>query len=158
MTMQTTKRNVVHATFTLERTYKAPRNKVFAAFSDFDTKKKWFGSMDGDNSRASMDFRVGGREHSEGRAGVGTDRHNYRFDAIYLDIVEAERLIYAYDMDMDGHHISASLATIEFLDAREGTRLKLTEQGAFLDGYDDAGSREAGTRQLLDAVAKVVEA
>jgi hypothetical protein len=26
----------------------------------------------------------------------------------------------------------------------------VTEQGAFLDGYDDAGSRERGTNQLLD--------
>jgi hypothetical protein len=26
----------------------------------------------------------------------------------------------------------------------------LTEQGAFLDGYDDAGGRDRGTRGLLD--------
>ncbi|HEY8008444.1 MAG TPA: hypothetical protein VIE66_16970 [Methylocella sp.] len=32
------------------------------------------------------------------------------------------------------------------------TTLKVTEQGAFLDGYDDAGSREHGTGQLLDAL------
>ena len=31
-----------------------------------------------------------------------------------------------------------------------GTRLIVTEQGAFLDGYDDAGSREHGTRLLMD--------
>jgi hypothetical protein len=28
----------------------------------------------------------------------------------------------------------------------------MSEQGAFLDGYDDAGSRERGTNFLLDAV------
>jgi hypothetical protein len=28
----------------------------------------------------------------------------------------------------------------------------VTEQGAFLDGYDDAGSREDGTSHLLDAL------
>ena len=28
--------------------------------------------------------------------------------------------------------------------------LKVTEEGAFLDGYDDAGSRERGTGFLLD--------
>ena len=28
--------------------------------------------------------------------------------------------------------------------------LEVTEQGAFLDGYDDAGSRERGTGFLLD--------
>ena len=45
-----------------------------------------------------------------------------------------------------------SLATIEFKPAGKGTRLVLTEQGVFLDGYDDAGSREHGTGHLLDAL------
>jgi hypothetical protein len=30
----------------------------------------------------------------------------------------------------------------------------MTEQGAFLDGYDDAGSREHGSKFLLDALGK----
>jgi hypothetical protein len=29
-----------------------------------------------------------------------------------------------------------------------------TEQGAFLDGYDDAGKRESGTGGLLDALGR----
>jgi hypothetical protein len=32
------------------------------------------------------------------------------------------------------------------------TTLKVTEQGAFLDGYDDDGSRERGTGFLLDEI------
>jgi hypothetical protein len=36
------------------------------------------------------------------------------------------------------------------------TRLALTEQGAFLDGYDDAGARERGTRELLEALARAL--
>jgi hypothetical protein len=30
----------------------------------------------------------------------------------------------------------------------------MTEQGAFLDGYDDAGSREQGSNFLLDSLGK----
>ena len=48
---------------------------------------------------------------------------------------------------------SVSLATIELTAEGAGTRLKITEQGAFLDGYDDAGSRERGTAALMDAMA-----
>jgi hypothetical protein len=45
-----------------------------------------------------------------------------------------------------------SLATLQ-LHAGEGTtRLLVTEQGVFLDGYEDGGSREQGTGQLLDAL------
>jgi uncharacterized protein YndB with AHSA1/START domain len=33
-----------------------------------------------------------------------------------------------------------------------GIRLVLTEQGAYLDGFDDTGERERGTAELLDAL------
>ena len=57
-------------------------------------------------------------------------------------------------MRIDGTKISASLASVEFKPTASGTALKVTEQGAFLDGYDDAGSREQGTAELLDALGK----
>lgn len=48
---------------------------------------------------------------------------------------------------------SATHATFEFEPADKGTRLVYTEQGVFLDGFDDSGSREHGTRELLDKLA-----
>ena len=60
-------------------------------------------------------------------------------------------------MYLDDKKISVSLATFE-LKAEDGkTTLAVTEQGAFLDGYDDAGSREQGTRHLLDALGASLE-
>ena len=55
-------------------------------------------------------------------------------------------------MYLDGTRISVSLATVEFRPEGAGTRLIFTEQGAFLDGYDDPAQREQGTRDLLDAL------
>lgn len=40
---------------------------------------------------------------------------------------------------------------------QRGTRLIVTEQGAFLDGHDDAGSRERGTAQLLEALGRSLQ-
>ena len=74
------------------------------------------------------------------------------FDAIYHDVVPNERLVYSYDLYLDDRKISVSLATMELAADGAKTRLKVTEQGAFLDGYDDAGSREHGTGLLLDAI------
>ena len=48
-------------------------------------------------------------------------------------------------MHLDEVRISVSLATLELKPAGSGTRMVYTEQGAFLDGYDDAGQREEGT-------------
>jgi hypothetical protein len=56
-------------------------------------------------------------------------------------------------MYYDKRHLSVSLATIEFTPDGERTRMKLTEQGAFLDGYDDVGSRERGTGELMNQLA-----
>ena len=49
----------------------------------------------------------------------------------------------------DERKLSVSLATVELEAAGAGTRLSITEQGAYLDGLDD-GSRKRGTAFLLD--------
>ena len=67
-----------------------------------------------------------------------------------------ERIVFCYEMHIGKAKISVSLATVEFKPDRKGTRFVLTEQGAFLDGYDDAGSRERGTRGLLDQLEKAL--
>ena len=53
-------------------------------------------------------------------------------------------------MHLDDRKISVSLATVELRPDGAGTEFVITEQGAFLDGYDDAGAREHGTGILLD--------
>jgi len=74
------------------------------------------------------------------------------FDATSPDIVQDRRIVFAYSMHLDDRRISVSLTTIEIWPDGDGARLSFTEQGAFLDGYDDAGSRERGTGELLDKV------
>src|SRR5208337_4382879 len=62
-----------------------------------------------------------------------------------------ERIVYSYEMWLDEKKISVSLATMQIKAAGPArATLKVTEQGAFLDGYDDGGSRERGTGFLLD--------
>lgn len=146
---------VDHAAFTLDRRYDAPVALLYQAFADEKAKSRWFG---GGGEWALIDkrfdFRVGGKEHLSGRWKSGMVS---AFDAIYLDIVPEQRIIYAYDMHLDGKHISVSLATLLFAVDGDGSRLTITEQGAFLDGYDDAGSREKGTRGLLERIADALK-
>ena len=66
-------------------------------------------------------------------------------------------LIYVYDMYWQGKKISVSLASAEFVLAGKATKLVLTEQHAFLDGFEDAGSRERGTRVLMDNLAVALD-
>ena len=142
---------VDHASFTLERHYDAPVTLLYRAFADEKAKSRWFGGgAEWDLQSRKFEFRVGGREHLAGKWKSGMVS---TFDAIYLDIVPERRIVYAYDMHLDGRHISVSLATVQFMVDGAGSRLTITEQGAFLDGYDDAGSREKGTRFLMERIA-----
>ncbi|MDE2447342.1 MAG: SRPBCC family protein [Gammaproteobacteria bacterium] len=139
--------SVVHATFELERTYDAPVGRVWRALTEPQAKARWFSGDHWEPLERHMDVRVGGRELLKGRweSGLVTT-----FDAVYWDVVPNVRLVYCYQMLLDERKISVSLATMQLAPNGQGTRLRVAEQGAFLDGYDDAGSRERGTAHLLD--------
>jgi len=143
------KRSTNHATFVIERTYDAPRERVFSAWADQASKSRWFGP----GEEHELDFRVGGHEHLLARMDDGTA---YSFDAVYQDIVAGERIIYSYDMHRDDVRISVSITTVEMLPSGEGTLLRFTEQGAFLDGEDKPESREEGTGKLLEALGETL--
>jgi uncharacterized protein YndB with AHSA1/START domain len=145
-----TERIVTHTTFVIERTYPARPDRVFAAFADPEIKQRWFaGPPEWGTGEREMEFRVGGRETNRGGPPGGPI---HAFEAQYYDIVPDQRIIFGYDMHLDDTRISVSLATVELTPSGSGTRLKFTEQGAFLDGFDDPGGRERGTIELLDAL------
>ena len=147
-----TNRSVVHASFTITRSYDATSARVFQAFADEKSKDKWFsGGGKWSLVSRSFDFREGGIETLAGRweSGMVT-----RFECVYRDIVPNERIIYTYNMFVDDRKISVSQAAIEIRPQGKGTKFVLTEYGDYLDGYDDAGSREHGTGLLMDALGK----
>jgi uncharacterized protein YndB with AHSA1/START domain len=149
-------RSVVHATFRLERRYAAPVARVWRALTEAEAKAKWFAgpSDDWELIERQIDVRVNGSERLKGRWKGGVVS---TFEAVYHDVVPGERLVYAYAMHLDDRKISVSLATLQLALTGNETRLTVTEQGAFLDGYDDAGARERGTGTLLDALGASLE-
>jgi len=146
-----TERSVVHATFTIERTYPASPARVFAAWADPKIKSRWFGAPDDNSATRQFEFRVGGREYSAGKAPNGS---TYTFDVLYQDIVPDQRIIYTYQMELDGKRISVSVASIELKPSGSGTHMKVTELGAYLDGLDNSAQREQGTNWLMDKLGE----
>jgi uncharacterized protein YndB with AHSA1/START domain len=140
--------SIEHGSFVVERVYDASPDRVFAAWSDPEAKARWF---DGSQGEYELDFRVGGWER---HGGMLPDGHEYAFQALYQDIVPGRRIVYTYDMILDGLRISVSLATVEFNPERGGTRLVFTEQGAFLDGHEMPAQREHGMGSLLDSLGQ----
>ena len=145
---------IEHAELRIERRYEAPPAEVFSAWSSVEAKTRWFlGPDEWQREPLELDFRVGGRERSVGGPAAGPV---YTCNAIYWDIVEPERIVYTYEMLEDERRISVTLATVELAADDDGTRLVLTEHGAFLDGLIDPALREQGWGSLLDALGRAL--
>jgi len=150
-----TKRSTVHDTFVIERTFSFKRELVYAAWTSAQAKSQWFVGPSGwELQLRELEFRVGGRERLKGRRPDGTTSW---FDARYYEIVPNERIVYVYEMHTNDVRISISLATIELKERGKGTELIITEQGVFLDGYDDAGRREQGTQVLIGQLEQALQ-
>jgi uncharacterized protein YndB with AHSA1/START domain len=147
--------SVEHDTIVIERKFKAAPARVFAAWSTASARAQWaVPNENWESVEESEDFRVGGREVS--RFGPRGDPR-IRAEKHYLDIVEDRRIIMAGTMFVADQPISCSLATVEFLRAGTGTRMLYTEQAAFLDGRDDAGTRRKGWKINLDKLEALLE-
>jgi uncharacterized protein YndB with AHSA1/START domain len=147
-------RSVTHATFSLERSYPAPLARVFAAWADPAAKARWF--TPGAGSGHELDFRIGGREVATGGPEGGP---RMTFETLYRDIVPEQRIVYTSTLSAGADLMTVSLTTVEFTPGEGGgTRLVLTEQGAYLDGQEQPAWREQGTADQLDALAAELKA
>lgn len=146
---------IVFGSFTLERRYPVPPARVFRAFSDPVKKRRWFAEGEGFTVESyTLDFRVEGFERCRFRYGDGPAM---TMDAVYLDIVENERIVFGYSMTMDGAPMSSSLGAFELVPNGSGTLLRMTEHTAFVDGKDGTAARREGTLGLLESLAKELE-
>jgi uncharacterized protein YndB with AHSA1/START domain len=82
----------------LVRVLDAPRNAVFAAWTDADAFCQWFGPDGYTCTVHEMEVRPGGRARFDMVSADGTLYTN-RFD--YLDIVAGERLVFDHGSDVD---------------------------------------------------------
>ncbi len=142
-----TDRSITHATFTLERTYPVPPDRVFGAWADPEVKARWFA---GDPSGYELDFRPGGVERNSAIA----EGKQITWESLYRDIVPNERIVYTSVLCEGNTVATVSLTTVELVSEGEGTHLLLVEAGAYLDEREQAAWREQGTRDWLDALGK----
>lgn len=153
-----TDRSARHGTFVIERTYPtATPSRAFAAWADAAAKGTWLDDPDykADDSDYELEFKVGGHERF---GGIGPDGTTYSYDALYYDIIDDQRIVYAYEMYSGSERMSVSVATVEFESAGDGTRLTYTEQGVFLDDIDKIEARQEGTEFILDNLGKYLAA
>ena len=155
-------RRVLHGAFTVTRVVAASPSRVFSAFADLSLRERWFHiPSTPEAAQHELDFRVGGGEIARGTyAPAGVPEH-IEYRSRFFDIAADERIVYTYELLLDGRRRSVSLVTVELAADAGGTLLTYTEQYVFValtgDGHADIGEREGGTRLQLNGLIAVVE-
>ncbi|MEZ5957033.1 MAG: SRPBCC domain-containing protein [Hyphomonadaceae bacterium] len=142
---------IAHATIVMERTYSATPQRVFAAWSDVEVRKRW--SSPAESIRIeyeAADFREGGKDISRC---IEPGNADYVATVHYLDIRKDLRLVFAEDVVHGDKRVSAALISVELTPQAGATHLALTLQIA---SFDDAGMEQGyqfGWSSALDNLA-----
>lgn len=137
---------VIHSTFTLERTYPATVARVFEAFATPRARRRWMAQ----GAEHEQDFVVGGLETTKGFDGDGQPLTH---QATYVDIVPDQRILTTATLHTGTRLSTASVTSVEFHAEGAGTKLVLTEHGMYLPGQERPEWRKQGTAQQLDTLA-----
>ena len=79
------------AVLVMRRTFNAPRDVVWAAFTDPKHVAKWYGGHGFTNPVCEMDVRPGGRWRHVMRTPDGTE---FPMEFVFLEVVKPERLVW----------------------------------------------------------------
>lgn len=148
--------DVRHESFTLQRRFEAGPAAVFAAFSDEQTRRRWF-RLPGSGAVYEHDLRVGGGEeaHSTFRLPDAVpELLHYR--SHYLDIVAPQRIVFVYTSVVNDVPRWTSLVTVLIAADGGGSAVSWTEQVAFLartgDGSVDLPHLRTGISLRLNGL------
>jgi uncharacterized protein YndB with AHSA1/START domain len=115
-------------TLVIERTFRAPVERVFGAFTDPEVLKRWYAPVDGWTVPVSeVDLRVGGGYllHLQPPGGAPLEERG-----VYREIVPNERLVYTVMLQRaDGSYQESTVVTITFEQRGDETSVHVMEEG-----------------------------
>lgn len=133
----------------ITRRFKAPREKVFAAWTTPEVLKQWLGLECGIPQQVDIDLRTGGAYRIQWKK----DGKLSEVSGVYREVHSPERLSFTWEDKELG--TGETLVILEFHDRRGSTELVLTHQG-----FPNSEIREAhnfGWTTSCDALAKIIE-
>lgn len=150
--MATTKPGA-EATLVVARTFAAPREQVFRAWTDPEELKKWWAAGPGFTTPiAEVDLRIGGRY----RLGMKPPDKDviHVVGGIYREVQRPSRLVYTWAWENgDG---TETLVTVEFRDKGSSTEVVLTHEG--LASHESRDQHAHGWTGCLDSLGRLMAA
>jgi uncharacterized protein YndB with AHSA1/START domain len=148
----------------IERLFDAPRERVWKAWTDPETFKKWWGPKDFTCPFSKFDFRVGGKYLSCMR---GPDGKDYWSTGTYKEIVPTRKIVFtdsfadesgkvvpSTDYGMEGFPLELEVTVV--LEAI-GNKTKMTLTHVGLPEGDIRKECDAGWNQSFDKLMKLLE-
>jgi uncharacterized protein YndB with AHSA1/START domain len=137
----------------VERTYHAPAQAVFEAWTNPDVMRRWWhaGGTDWENSHAEAQLRVGGKVRVAMRDAEGT---TYGGGGEYTEIDAPARLAFTWTWDDDTPDRS-SLIELDFTERDGRTTVVLTHSG--LASEESAQGHTEGWQEALDSLGRLLE-
>ena len=117
---------------TVNRTINAPRERVFAAWTEPDLLRKWWGAHESFSAPiAEIDLRVGGK-YRLGMLEPGKDAPYVSY-GVYREVNPPERLVFTWAFekmpgDDPGFVPAETLVTVEFINKGGATEVVLTHE------------------------------
>ena len=111
---------------TFERTFDAPRERVWKAFTDPEIIPRWWGQHGTTTTVVEMDVRPGGKWRFINKA---PDRDDATFYGEYLDVLPIDRYDWTFMFDVEGVGPMGGPETFRFEDL--GGRTTVTSVGHF---------------------------
>ena len=133
----------------ITRTFDAPRNLVFKAWTAPEHMVRWLGPHNFTAPSCKMDFRPGGAF----RACIcAPDGKEYWMRGIYREIVEPERLIFTFSWEEDGERGRETMITITF--GEQGDKTRMTFRQAFFETVENRDSHHGGWTECFERLAQ----
>jgi uncharacterized protein YndB with AHSA1/START domain len=144
-----------HATITLEHSYAAPIEKVFAEFADPVARARWSTPSGDELIYDEADFRIGGRDRF--RCGPKGDPRFFG-ETFYHVLVPNQRVVSTETVDSGGHRLAVALTTLDFEATGNGATLTITVQVVSFVGPGMIEGYESGNRSALEGLVSHLQA
>jgi uncharacterized protein YndB with AHSA1/START domain len=139
-------------TLVIRRTFNAPRERVFAAFTSPELLRRWWGPPGSELGEITFDARTGGRYRIAMKSSDGED---FNVGGVISEFDAPKRLTYTFRWEEDDPNMERDTrVSIDFLDRGNQTEIVLTQENFVSD--ESRSNHDRGWNGAFDKLSTIL--